>query len=493
MGNWQTINVNGVIPADPIVSEGDGTTLIANTDLVNPIYLSDDAGMYANQQNSIVLNPQSTMVVDGKTNLYAIANPGKIVAVNVVPGGMSFFQSTILGTNFLVTNAGFFFYSGTPGVGNLIASIVSPGTTKDPYGNSVAAVFEAGSIGSNYMQIDASGDLILYNTGRLVWMFSPTKQAMFVYSPSRAAGNLVQSIAQSPGTDSVGNAYLAGTVTYDSSLISAVQIVGSSINFYSAASEAGPWNQLGSIGDGTWQEPTGLNLGVGALPANIQMTAALVDIISNLQVDNGVLIQASKGGLGGLLKVVNQLAAPGNVPILLEAQSATDRFIGIDVVGDTVRRFNLNAGGSMLWGPGNTSQDSTLFRASANLLASDYLAFAASNTAAETWHAFTFVNGWAQAIGPTCSYRRVAAPDNCVQVVCALSVPSGVVAGQNITGAMPTGYRPVSTQWVNATNGTGPKSCVITVTTGGQLQFQSGAVAGDEIIIPAGNLVALTV
>lgn len=309
------------------------------------------------------------------------------------------------------------------------------------------------------------------------------------YSGTPAAGNLIASIAAAAGTDSFGNHYLQDFGAYNTLLGIATMVNGGGITFFSGNLAAG-WSSVCTINFDTGTQAakigsTGLEV-IGGLTAD---TATVSGALSAA----GASISGSTGAFGGLLSLINTLAAPGSAPIHFQAQGGTDRFIAMDVAGDTVRRWTLNPSGLMLWGPGNAAQDSTLFRAAANLLASDYLAYAATATTAETWHAFTFVNGWAQAIGPTCSYRRVAAPDNCVQLMCALIVPAGVVAGQNITGAMPTGYRPISTQWVNATNGTGPKSCIVTVTTGGQLQFQSGAVAGDEIIIPAGNLVALTV
>lgn len=315
------------------------------------------------------------------------------------------------------------------------------------------------------------------------------------YSGPAAAGNLIGSIAAAAGTDSKGNAYLAGITSYDPILDQAANLANGAVTFYAAVSEAGPWTPLGQLLDGAWLEPStsGLNLKVGVVPAQVQIAQALVDITTKLQVDAGVLIQASVGSLGGLLNVTEQLAAPGNPVILFRGQAATDRLFGIDAVGDTNRRLVINPGGVMNWGPGNAGQDCTLFRASANLLASDYLAFAATATTAEAWTAVTFVNSWANvAAGTPMQYRRVAAPDNCVQLIGDITAPAGIVAGQNITAALPLGFRPAHPQVISAVNATGPKVCYILITTGGVIQFEANAVAGDTIRIPGGNLIALT-
>lgn len=403
-------------------------------------------------------------------------------------------QVIITGTG---PNAGLFVYAVPPalGLGNPpVFSVVAPGVTHDPFGNAVAAVLEAGTIGTNYMQVDQAGNLILYHAGNQVIIFNPAKQAVFYYSPSAAAGNLVASQSPVGGTDSFGNAYLSGFVNYNPSLIVAIQLVTGQINFYSAASTAGPWNALGNISDGLWAEPSisGLNLQVGTPPAQVQISQNLVDIVANLQVDAGVLIQASKGSLGGLLKVVSQLAAPGNVPILLEAQGATDRFIGMDVAGDTVRRFNINASGSMLWGPGNAGQDCTLYRAGTNLLAADYCAFAASNVNPESWNAATFANGWGNALAGTgLQFKRVHAPDQCILWVGRILAPSGLSSGQAIITATPTGYHPTSIQRLLAGNVTSGGVAQFQAETNGTLTYRSGAVAGDNLDFGAHNLVSL--
>jgi hypothetical protein len=53
------------------------------------------------------------------------------------PNQVSLFAQSFLGLNFIITSKGIFFYSGTPALGNLVISLVPPGTTTDQFGNVV--------------------------------------------------------------------------------------------------------------------------------------------------------------------------------------------------------------------------------------------------------------------------------------------------------------------------------------------------------------------
>src|SRR6266849_6299629 len=113
------------------------------------------------------------------------------------------------GTN----GSGLFVYNGAARAGNPpIFSVVAPGTTLDPFGNTVGAVLEAGVIaGGPLTQVDAAGNINLINsTGAVVASLNPTLQAFLIYSPSAGAGNLVAALAAIAGSDSLGNAYPQG-------------------------------------------------------------------------------------------------------------------------------------------------------------------------------------------------------------------------------------------------------------------------------------------
>lgn len=62
---------------------------------------------------------------------------------------------------------------------------------------------------------------------------------VFTYSGTPAFGNLIETQTAAAGTDSFGNAYLAGTTVYTATL--AAQLSVAQINWYSAPGPGGPW------------------------------------------------------------------------------------------------------------------------------------------------------------------------------------------------------------------------------------------------------------
>ena len=60
-----------------------------------------------------------------------------------------------------------------------------------------------------------------------------------------------------------------------------------------------------------------------------------------------------------------------NSSLLVERALATDNAYRARVTGDTNSRFVIDADGDLSWGPGNATMDTNLYRASANVLATD--------------------------------------------------------------------------------------------------------------------------
>jgi hypothetical protein len=134
-----------------------------------------------------------------------------------------------------------------------------------------------------------------------------------------------------------------------------------------------------------------------------------------------------------------------------------------------------------------------LFRTAPNLWASDYLAFGTGGVA-ETWNAPTFANGWVNAAtGAALQYKRVAAPENAIELVGRITVPVGFATPSNIITALPAAYRPANVQDILAVDITTFNLVRLQLGTGGVLSYQAGAnAAGDTIAIPAGSLASLT-
>jgi hypothetical protein len=94
-------------------------------------------------------------------------------------------------------------------------------------------------------------------------------QGEFIYNGPPAAGNLIASFANSAGTDSEGNAYLAGIVSYNPVTFQALQMVNAGFIVSVAPSQAGPYaTQEGTIG---WDSTDGW---VFLSPASTGTTAA---------------------------------------------------------------------------------------------------------------------------------------------------------------------------------------------------------------------------
>lgn len=138
---------------------------------------------------------QSPNFVQSPLAGWAINADGSAYFANLTLSG------TFSGTDYVINADGSFFYSGTPSAGNLIVSIASTAGT-DAFGNAYPQ-------GINVTQGTISGttisgtDYVINSTGA------------FFYSSAPALGNLIGSIANTAGTDSYGNAYLAGMATYD--------------------------------------------------------------------------------------------------------------------------------------------------------------------------------------------------------------------------------------------------------------------------------------
>lgn len=330
-----------------------------------------------------------------------------------------------------------------------------------------------------------------------------TNSGIFVYSPTRGAGNLIATITAGPGTDPFGNAYLGGVTAYSQvATFAAAQLLGGILSFYTAGSQAGPWvlralisgdsgNNLDLRGQGTGQVQA-----LNQLSATAGLLVALGAAITGGLTSDTVTISNSLAA-GKLLQVTNTTST-GGTPGLIQAtvQAATNAFLTMFVSGDTNprARWDTDSGGKarLRFGSGAANPDTGIYRAAANLFGADYIAFDNSG-AAEVWNAPTFANSWTNSGNlPNLQYRRVAAPDNCVQWVGEITAPAGIAAGQAVITAVAAAYRPANTQSLSGVDLTTGGLVRFTMSTGGVLAYQTGSAAGHNIDIFAGNLVALT-
>jgi hypothetical protein len=136
--------------------------------------------------------------------------------------------------------SGLFGYSPTVGNGNLIFSIAAAAGT-DPYGNAypqglsiTLGVIAGATISGSSFQ---GTDYVINSSGA------------FFYSGTPAAGNLVNSVANSSGTDPYGNQYLQGVAAYGGSGVDwfASTLYGGVIASWFATSESAGWSSTGQI------------------------------------------------------------------------------------------------------------------------------------------------------------------------------------------------------------------------------------------------------
>lgn len=243
------------------------------------------------------------------------------------------------------------------------------------------------------------------------------------YSGAPAAGNLVASIAAAAGTDSKGNAYLAGEAVYGLHLGTwhAISLSGGLMTFWSAASEAGPWTSQGTIAVQT-----------GGM------------VLTGLLTAQSTLIEDANAA-GNVLQVINDVAAPSASAVRLIAAAAADKLLGIKVTGDTVDRLVIDSGGQLAWGPGGAgARDTVLYRAGATQLAASLLVADISGMP-ETWHdTAALANGWSK----TGYFKyRLNALGN-VEVAANLIVGTTTDFTVILSTALPAAYRPVTDQYV---------------------------------------------
>jgi hypothetical protein len=142
---------------------------------------------------------------------WAIMKNGNAYFFNITAEG-TITATEFIGTDFLMTSTGLFYYNGTPGAGDLICAIAPEGTTQDPFGNAVTPVVNIGSATGPHLNIDGFGNLTVFNaSGKNVGQWEVGDGSMRFYGTTGpAAGSLVLAISPIAGTDGEANAYAAG-------------------------------------------------------------------------------------------------------------------------------------------------------------------------------------------------------------------------------------------------------------------------------------------
>lgn len=97
-------------------------------------------------------------------------------------------------------NSGLFVYNGQPGVGNLVFWVVAPGTTSDPFGNTVQAVMGVGTLGGPGLEIDQFGNLAMAGADGSLLELSP--EANLPFSITSVFSGIMQTLITERTLDS---------------------------------------------------------------------------------------------------------------------------------------------------------------------------------------------------------------------------------------------------------------------------------------------------
>jgi hypothetical protein len=148
--------------------------------------------------------------IAGQTG-WAIMKNGDAYFYNITAIG-TITASTFIGNNFELDDTGFFFYNGTPAAGNPpVLTIVPPGVTADPFGNSVAPVLNIGDQQGAHAGFDDNGNLFFSNSsGTTTIVVFPSLDLIGFYPAGGAAGGLALALAAVAGSDPFANSWGKG-------------------------------------------------------------------------------------------------------------------------------------------------------------------------------------------------------------------------------------------------------------------------------------------
>jgi len=324
------------------------------------------------------------------------------------------------------------------------------------------------------------------------------------------SGNLIASISTVSGTDSAGNAYLPGIVTYKKITATdfrAVSHDSGGINFWKATAAGGPWSLVFSI---TLQaDEIGVNFASNVNAGSVVMGEALaaLEVSGGVNVlDTGIVwaggatgdkLALSNAGGPPILSVTNTLSS-STAALQVKVNNATGDVMFTTIAGGLTSAFHrldtdTNGQSRILLGNGVVSAETAIYRAAAHLFGIDPVAFNNAGTA-EVDQVPTFANSWAQVAGRVLtSFRRVAQLDD-MEIVGSVTVPVGVANGQNMTTAIPAAYRPAHTQSFTGWDITTNLPVRLDITNGGLIQFAGpvgNTAAGHTMDIPC-QLIRLT-
>jgi hypothetical protein len=206
--------------------------------------------------------------------------------------------------------------------------------------------------------------------------FIMNSSGSFFYSSTPALGNLIASIAPAGGTDTKGNTYYGGIVSYFNSggvVMAVAQLSTGALNVGSPGQIAGTGSANGGGVHLFTLLPGTLVLDSGSLSgtdtnAFITLFSASANSGLNLIQLIGVVTANTLTTNNTILTLGNSQAAPTSPIFQITAAAAADKAVGIQIATDTNQRLAIDSNGRLQWGPGNAVTDVTLQRNAAGFL-----------------------------------------------------------------------------------------------------------------------------
>jgi hypothetical protein len=345
--------------------------------------------------------------------------------------------SVFNGTDFVFDPTGNYFYSGFPGLGNLVAAIVPPTTTADQFGNTVLPILEVAGV----TNINQFGDVIIRNSfGAVVMYLSAAQAAFFQYEDTGSAtqGALILAISSVSGNDPVNTTfYPAGQFGVDPVFGDSIIVTGANITL----------QQLSY----TQQAKIGAQTGSGA-------------------VNPFVFLSAPEQGQSGHLAMLMQGTSP-------DGTQPSQLVIAIQPTGTTLPSPITQA---LFELKGQMASDCAYIRVPS-------VTPAARPAGTEFSHLFStlgYQNGWLDGGRVPGKYRFIVSPPNSFHIFGSLKVPAGVAAGQLVV-TLPAAYQPANPQSVVCRNTTvGNTTVWLSVDAAGLVKFQGPVanVAANDVI-----------
>jgi hypothetical protein len=273
------------------------------------------------------------------------------------------------------------------------------------------------------------------------FIINPT--GAFFYSGVPANGNLIgTAFVNAPGTDSFGNAYVAGFTSYDPVLGTFIQMFNGSM--VTGLLSAAPGGLLPEIGLSGTNDALVLESGqqggpfMNAVDLTLQPRDGSLGFVGGLATFNGSVEIDDNEAAGRILTVRNNTATPSEAGLLYLASAAADRCVGMRAVGDTFNRW-LFTTDAVKAGSGAATQDTAMFRSAVGQWAADDILNNVGGLA-ETWHSLGTLPG------ATVNYAKYRLDNNGFARV-QIDVTFGVATAAStltFSNTMSAAYRPLA-------------------------------------------------